>query len=238
MKINQFALVSGAVLLTLGGMTAVACSSSSTPTPVQGSQDSGAVQSNDSGGTVTPNNDGGTVTPTGDSGTVTPTGDSGSGSCAKPPALHVPVADGGVYCPYSFNDATDSGIQYCSGATPQCCVSPSSDAGPSDCEAVGACASSTSTVWQCSAPSDCAGTAGNVCCIISGPLEPDTACSGYQKTKGLDSITCMPAADCTGPIEAGAYLDTHYVACEQQSDCTTGTCTPVFTSGSPIGVCL
>jgi hypothetical protein len=86
-----------------------------------------------------------------------------------------------------------------------------------------------------------------VCCLISGTVEADTKCNGYQKTKGLDSVSCMPAAQCQGSITEGQYTDTHYVACEQQADCNAsaaafggdgGTCTPVFTSGTPIGLCL
>jgi hypothetical protein len=259
MKLKKIALVGGGVALAFGAMVVAACSSS-TPSavvppaggdagPQQSQGDSGNNNTNPDSGNNNTNPDSGNNTNP-DSGTG---GDSGSTACAKPPALHVPEADGGVYCPFSYNNVTDAGIQYCSGATPQCCVSPASDAGPSDCEAVGACANSTFKTWQCSAPSDCAGYPVDgggepvVCCLISGPVEADPTCTGHQKTLGLDSVACAPASQCVGPITVGKYMDVHYVACEQQSDCTAsaaafggdgGTCTAVKTSGTPIGLCL
>jgi hypothetical protein len=260
MKLNKIALVGGGVAFAFGAMVVAACSSS-TPNAVvppgggndggqQAQGDSGNNNTNPDSGNNNTNPDSGNNNTNPDGGTG---GDSGSTVCAKPPALHIPEADGGVYCPFSYNNATDAGIQYCSGATPQCCVSPASDAGPSDCEAVGACKDSTFKTWQCSAPSDCAGYPVDgggepvVCCLISGAIEADPACTGYQKTKGLDSVSCAPASQCVGPITIGKYMDVHYVACEQQSDCTAsaaafggdgGTCTAVKTSGTPIGLCL
>lgn len=256
MKISKMAFVAGAVAATFAGMTVVACSSDDS----SNNSHPDASTNADTGATTMPAQDAGSTTPPTDSGSTTPPTDSGSttpdAACAKPPSLHAP-SDAGIYCPYSFNDATDSGIQYCARGTQQCCVSPSTDAGISDCENLGACANSTFKTWQCSAPSDCAGVAvdggadgGNgpvVCCLISGKVGADPNCSGYQKTKGLDSVTCMAASACQGDITIGAYPDTHYVACEKQSDCDQtassfggdgGTCTPVKTSGTPIGLCL
>jgi hypothetical protein len=250
MKISKMGFVGGMALSAFAGMALAACSSSDNPpNNPQNGTDSGVQTQQDSG--TSPPMDSGTTPPV-DSGTTPPT-DSGSGTCAKPPGLHIPQPDGGVYCPFSYNDATDAGIQYCSGATPQCCVSPASDAGISDCEAIGPCASSTFKVWQCSSPSDCAGitsdagTGPTVCCLVSGAVEPDPKCAGFQKTKGLDSVTCTAASACQGPIMTGGFTDTHYVACEQQADCDQsasafggdgGTCTPVKASGTAIGLCL
>jgi hypothetical protein len=256
MNLKKIALIGGSLAMTLGAMAVVACSSTSTPNVVLPPGSDGGQQNQGDSGAVTNPADTGTVTNP-DTGTVTNPdgggGDSGPTACAKPPALHIPKPDGGVFCPFSFNAATDAGTQYCSGATPQCCVSPASDAGPSDCEAVGACQNTAFKTWQCSAPSDCDGYAIDaggepvVCCLVSGTVEADPACTGYQKTRGLGSVSCMAASQCSGPVMVGTFTDTHYVACEQQSDCTAsaaafggdgGTCTAVKTSGTPIGLCL
>ena len=255
MKISKMAFVAGAVAATFAGMVVAACSSDDSSN--NSNKDAG-TQNPDTGATTMPAQDSGNTTPPQDSGVTTPPTDGGTtpmdAACAKPPALHAP-SDAGIYCPYSFNDATDSGIQYCARGTQQCCVSPSTDAGISDCENIGSCSNATFKAWQCSAPSDCAGATTDggadagpvVCCLISGAVGADSNCSGYQKTKGLDSVTCMAASACQGPITVGAFMDVHYVACEKQSDCDQtassfggdgGTCTAVKTSGTPIGLCL
>jgi hypothetical protein len=188
-----------------------------------------------------------------------------SGPC-KQPALHVPTVAGGIYCPYSFNDVTDSGTQHCANGTQECCLSPGGDAGPSVCQTVdgtgvgfngglAGCAAKYSAVWQCSSPVDCANagpilpidggapTSGAlVCCMVGGPLEADTSagiCTGVEKTH-FGGTTCQPAAACTGTITVGLFTDPLYTVCEQQSDCTgaSQTCTPIYVTGTPIGVCL
>jgi hypothetical protein len=238
MKISKMAFATGALMAAVAGMSVVACSSSDNNP--SNNQDAGA--STDSGAVTTPadtgapsNNDAGTPPTT----------------CAKPPSLHAPSATG-VYCPFSWDNATDAGVKYCSGSTPQCCVSPSSDAGISDCEGTGYCKDATFKQWQCSAPSDCAGVTSDaggpvVCCLVSGAVEPDPNCNGFQKTKGLGSVTCKAASQCQGTIQVNSFSDVQYVACESQADCAAsaaafggdgGTCTPVKTSGTPIGLCL
>jgi hypothetical protein len=77
-----------------------------------------------------------------------------------------------------------------------------------------------------------------VCCLTAGPVEADPNCSGYQKTKGFDSTTCVAAGKCTGTVMIGKYTDNLTVVCEAQADCQTGTCTAVKTSGTSIGLCL
>jgi hypothetical protein len=233
-------VVGGACLVALSGIGAVACSSdngSGTPTTVlpdatsgtdtgAGSHDGGVV-GNDTG---TPGDDSGN--PGDDSG---PTAD---GGCASPPALFPPKADGGIYCPYSKDFSIDGGkAAYCNVGTEVCCLSPSSDAGLSTCKANSTACPAGDHVWACSAPQECGG--GQVCCLTSGPVEPDPKCSGYQKTKGFFSTRCAAAAECTGTVEAGSFIDNQYIACEAQADCPTGkTCTAVKTSGTSIGVCL
>jgi hypothetical protein len=141
----------------------------------------------------------------------------------------------GVFCPFGKTDAGKS--EYCTANAQVCCLSPSTDAGSSTCSAPGTCASGFAE-WACAAPQECAGS-GVVCCLQAGPLEADPKCSGYQKTKGFNSTTCMPSAKCTGTVDAGKVTDTLYVACEAQGDCPQGkTCTAIKTSGTDIGVCL
>ncbi len=235
---------------------------------VSGDDDSGLVTGDDdSGSSDSGGDDGGSGS--GDSGKDSGAGlDSGSDAAVdagcKPSSLHVPIPDGGVYCPYSFNDAIDAGIQYCANGTQQCCLSPGADAGPSICQAFdgtgvafnggkGGCGAQYLGAWQCSSPADCetagpqlpidggAPTSGAlVCCLAGGALQSESAtCSTVQKTH-FGGTSCQPASACTGTITIGTFVDPLYIACEQQSDCplVTQTCTPIFTTGTPIGVCL
>lgn len=158
-----------------------------------------------------------------------------SGSCANPPKLFAPSTKG-IFCPYSKNPDGGAGAEYCTVGTQDCCLSPSTDAGPSVCAKIGACPS-TDAVWACSAPEEC-GKQGLVCCLTAGPVEADPACTGYQKTKGFNNTRCTTAQACSGMIDAGKFVDNQYVVCTKQADCTTGTCTAIKTSGTSIGVCL
>lgn len=155
--------------------------------------------------------------------------------CANPPKLYAP-SDAGVYCPYSKSDA--SATQYCAPGSQVCCLAPIDDAGgssPSVCQQ-GPCATNW-RAWACASPSECP-TPGDVCCLTAGPVEADPKCAGYQKTKGFDNTACIPAAKCTGTVMIGKYTDNLTVVCAQQSDCKTGTCTAVKTTGTSIGLCL
>lgn len=228
----SFVLVSASAALGIA-----ACSSSSTtatgPDTTGDSGGSGNVDSGSGGGEVDGGGGGGNVDG-GGGGT-----DSGGGTCMTPPKLFPPKPDGGMYCP--FSNGGDGGTKYCKTPAQMCCLSPSADAGPSDCEAVAAaCTNTAFSTWECSAPSECAGNAaGPVCCLIAGPLEPDPNCSGYQKTKGFDATKCMAAGKCTGTVVVGKYTDNQTIVCEAQADCPAGTtCTAVKTSGTSIGLCL
>jgi hypothetical protein len=213
-----------------------ACSSSSTTTgDTNTGTDSGSGGNTKDGTTGTGNTDAGTQDMT-DSGTQMGTDSGGGGTCTNPPALF-PPGDAGLYCPYDYGP-DGGGAAHCKTGTEMCCLSPSSDAGSSVCEAVGAsCTQAGFGVWQCSSPAECPG-ATPVCCLTAGPPEADPNCSGYQKTKGFDSTTCMAAGKCTGTVVVGKYTDNLMVVCETQADCTTGTCTAVKTSGTSIGLCL
>jgi hypothetical protein len=217
-------ILGSAAVVTAATLGVAACSSDPT-TPYAG-LDSGKPDTsvNDSSKPDTSTSD--------SSNPDTSTSDAG---CASPPKLF-PTKDGGdVFCPFGKTDAGKS--EYCKPTTQVCCISPSSDAGSSTCSAPGSCTTGWPS-WACSAPSECAGS-GVVCCLQAGPLEADPNCSGYQKTKGFTSTTCMASAKCTGTVDAGKFTDTLFIACEQPSDCPQGkTCTAVKTTGTSIGVCL
>jgi hypothetical protein len=265
MNIRTLTLVLGSALtVAAGGIGATACSSSS----------SGGNGGSSSGGSHNDGGSDGTASSSGSSSGSTSSSGSSSGSASssggtsssgggdagtcKSPELHPPVDGGGLYCPFSFNDAIDSGIQYCTQPGQMCCVSPATDAGISDCENVGAnCTTTGFTPWQCSAPSDCtnfnvpvttvdggASSGPVVCCITAGAVKADTSsgiCAGVEKTEGNAGNLCMYQADCQGTVIDGTFTDTRYVACESNADCAsiTGatTCTAVYTIGTSIGIC-
>lgn len=225
-RINRMGWIAGsAVVLALGGLGAAACSSDTatgTPNALPTPDSSVTTPGTDAGG----GKDTGTPTPAGDSGT-TPGMDGGTGTeggaCAKPPMLHPPKADAGLYCPYIAKVGTT--FPTCTRGTETCCLNVP-DGGPttppSTCEAT--CAPEQNP-WQCQGPEDCVGAGKGVCCL-AGTLVADLDCPGFEKAKAFKGTTCQ--ASCP----AGAF-----VACEAQKDCTTGTCTPIKATGQHIGVC-
>jgi hypothetical protein len=263
MNIRTLALVLGSALtVAAGGVGATACSSGSSGNG--GGSSSGGSHSDGGSSSGTASSSGGTASSSGGTasssgGTASSSGGTGSSSGAcKSPSLHPPEDGGGLYCPFSFNDAIDAGVQYCTQPGQMCCVSPSTDAGISDCENVGAaCGTTGFTPWQCSAPSDCTNfnvpvttvdggaTSGPVvCCITAGAVGADTSsgiCAGVQKTKGNAGNLCMYQADCQGTVIDGQFTDTRYVACEADPDCANITglthCTAIYTIGTQIGIC-
>ncbi|HEY1698075.1 MAG TPA: hypothetical protein VGG39_38205 [Polyangiaceae bacterium] len=262
MNIRTLTLVLGSALtVAAGGIGATACSSSSSGG--NGGSSSGGSHNDGGGSDGTASSSGSTSSSGSSSGSTSSSGGgddgggSSSGSC-KSPSLHPPVDGGGLYCPFSFNDATDSGVVYCTQPGQMCCVSPSTEAGISDCENVGAnCTTNGYTPWQCSAPSDCNGitpitidggasSGPVVCCLTAGALVADTSsgiCANVQKTKGNAGNVCMYAADCVPgtTVTEGTFTDTRMVACESDPDCANITgnthCTAVYTIGTQIGVC-
>jgi hypothetical protein len=160
-----------------------------------------------------------TYSPPGDS-SVTPQ-DAGS-ECGTAAVLHAPKPDGGVFCPFSA--PTGGKNIYCSVAQ-ECCENPKGG-GVSTCETKGsACPNAAATVWECEDPSDCP---GQKCCAHGS--------AGTAVTIGTD--TCGPylskfsGTKCAATCAAGEL-----VVCEQQSECTTGTCIAVKPKGNDIGVC-
>ena len=222
MKRNEMIWIFGsAAVVSAATLGVAACSSDTTTFP-----------GTDAGKPDTSVND--SAKPDTGSDTSTPDTSTSDAGCASPPKLFPPT-EAGVFCPFGRTDAGKS--EYCTPNSQVCCVSPSSDAGSSTCNTPGTCTSGWST-WACASPQECAGS-GMVCCLQAGVLEPDLKCSGYQKTKGFTSTTCVSTAKCTGTVDAGSFTDTLYVACEVQSDCPQGkTCTAIKTTGTSIGVCL
>jgi hypothetical protein len=169
-----------------------------------------------------------TGTPTGTSTTPPPAadpGDAGTGSdCGKAPTLHPPTGSSpGVYCPFS---ATAGGKNVTCTAGQQCCETPSS-ANPSTCVTTGTtCPVANSTIWQCESPQDCGGS--KKCCAHAADggavtVQQDTCGPYLSHFSGTTCMTSCPAGD--------------LVVCEQQNDCTSGTCTAVKPKGNDIGVC-
>ncbi len=159
-----------------------------------------------------------------------PLDSSADGYCPKPPRLYTPIPN--VFHCYFGTDG-GGGLLYCP-IQPQsvCCLASSVDAGFSVCGNAGKCPLGDQQ-YACAAPEDCSG-GGQVCCLTAGPLEADPNCAGYQKTKGFDNTRCTTAQACSGMIDAG----NQYVVCEQQANCTAGTCTAIKTVSTSIGVCL
>jgi hypothetical protein len=148
--------------------------------------------------------------------------DAGS-ECGTAAKLFPPKPDGGTFCPFSA--AAGGKDIYCTNAQ-QCCENVKG-AGVSTCETKGtACPIATATAWECEDPSNCA--AGQKCCAHSGDAGVVT----------VSSDTCGPflskfsGTKCATTCAAGEL-----VVCEQQSECTTGTCTAVKPKGNAIGVC-
>ena len=160
-----------------------------------------------------------TYSPPADSSVTTP--DAGS-DCGTAAALHPPKADGGVYCPFS---APVGGKNLFCNVTQECCENPKGG-GVSTCETKGsACPNAAATVWECEDPSDCA---GQKCCAHGS--------AGTAVTIGTDTcgsfLSKFAGTKCAATCAAGEL-----VVCEQQSECTTGTCTAVKPKGNDIGVC-
>jgi hypothetical protein len=83
-----------------------------------------------------------------------------------------------------------------------------------------------------------------VCCLLGGDLEANyDSCSGIQSTH-FGGTSCQPSSLCQGSVpvvdEGKTYQDPLYTVCVTSADCPTAgqTCTAIYTTGTPIGVCL
>jgi hypothetical protein len=253
MNIRTMALIGGAVAVALANVM-IACSSSGSGNPGGGNSSSGGSSSgtttSSSSGTTTSSSSGTASSSSGSTGSSS--GTTEDAACAKPPETHPSKADGGIYCPYSFNDLTDSGTQYCTTGAQQCCLSGGGDAGPSVCAPIddstaafngglGSCGATYEAAWQCGNSADCTqagpllpladggpgvaptGDAGAlVCCLLGGSLEADTSCNGYQKTH-FGGTTCQPSSLCQGSVAVVSGTKTY-------ADPLYTTCTDTTTS--------
>ncbi len=161
------------------------------------------------------------------------TGSSGSGAtCYAPPGDKVYSEDGGsFYCPFSKTDAGKA--EYCTSGTEHCCE-PSS--GTATClPSATTCGATTDTDWECEGTPDCAGHAGTICCgtgaLKTQAAQPGCGADGgtvpsYTYVDGFTKATCVAPAACTT-----------FQICAEQSDCSSGTCTPIKPKGNDIGYC-
>jgi hypothetical protein len=209
-----FAVVTSTTLAGVGLAALGACSSSTDST------------SSSSGALPTPDSSKPAVTPTDAStpDTFVPATDAGA-ECGTPAKLFVPKPDGGIFCPFSATTTGGKDI-YCL-ETEQCCEN-AKGTGASTCVAKGtACPVATATVWECEDPSNC--PASQKCCAHS-------SAAGTAVTVGTD--TCGPfLSKFAGTKCAAACTADELVVCEQDSECTMGTCTAVKPKGNDIGVC-
>jgi hypothetical protein len=222
MKIRTVAFaVGGAVLIALGGVGAVACSSddgSGTPTP--GNNDKDATTAADTG-KPTPGKDGSVVETDSD----TPVGDAGTDSnvdpvdCGKVPTFHPVEAGTGPYCPFSA--VGDAGNLTCA-ATQHCCEHPADAGKPSECQAA-ACAK-TDTDWMCQDKNNCPGA--QVCCAVTTGPGQDPGCSFYFLHKF------------TGTACRTACAQGELTVCEGDDQCVApAKCQHVTAKGGQFGFC-
>jgi len=217
MKLAKFGWILGGVAAMGLGMAAQACSSSSTT-----GGDAGG------GGTGTGTGTGKPGSSTG-SGTGVATGDSGvDAGCHKaPPSLHPETAPG-VYCPF---EGTGFGANCTAG---EHCCEPAS--GGSACTAGGTACPAANTDWQCGAPVDCETDAGQLLCCGTGTIDMQAPCGAipaYPYVSGFKGSTCAASCD-TGTFNGGMI---NFIICSQQSDCPSGTCTPIDPKGGGTGYC-
>jgi hypothetical protein len=249
MKSSKIAFVVGAIAAFALGVSAEACSSSS------------------STGTTPPGNDAGSGTGTGtgghkgmDSGTsgtgTSPMIDSGmpgtgSGSgakCYKPPVkLHPEMATVSIYCP--FSEVGDGGKDMNCTAGQACCVTPAGTS-PSTCVSTATCPVTGSTRVACEGTPDCAGM--GVCCgygaIATQPAQPNCGDAGYPASQYVSGFNYGPsgvkgsggtfcAATCTTKTPDGGPVPTFQI-CSQTSECVSGaTCIAIEPSGVGLGYC-
>ena len=209
-----FAVVTPALLASAALAALEACASDSSS-----SSSSGAGPTPEAGKDVNP---GDTSLP---DTFVPPVADAGS-DCGKAAKLFPPKPDGGIFCPFSATAAGGKDI-YC--LNTEQCFENVKGAGPSTCVAKGtACPVATATVWECEDPVNCVGGVAQKCCAHSS--------AGGTVTVATDTcgpyLTKFSGTKCAATCAAGEL-----VVCEQQSECTTGTCTAVKPKGNDIGVC-
>jgi hypothetical protein len=229
MAIARIVWVMGSASVVFVGTVAglEACGSSSAGGyPV--AQDSGSHADTSSGGSGSSSGSSGSSSGSssgGGSGSSSGSGDDG-GTCEDPPTLYV-ESKPGVYCPFSTGDA---GKAVTCAAGQHCCETPESAGTPSTCEPMGtACPVTGSIDWQCEEAIDCtvSGAAGPICCGTGSPTTETSCGVTWPEWTGFTGTKC--ATSCPAP---------GITVCEQQSDCTTGTCTASKADGNQFGFCM
>jgi hypothetical protein len=235
MKLRMTWFLGGCAFALIGGMNAMACSSSSSvPTGPGADSGGGGMDATPGKDGTTPGQDtgpGADVAPGSDTG---PVGDAGGDvDCGKKSDLH-PEDAAGIYCPFSA--VGDGGDKTCTGGE-VCCQTPETEAGtPSTCAAAGTtsttCPVAKSIVWECEDPIDCVGSAGgSLCCGFGVAKKEDPSCTNYDYVSGASGKGSVCADSCTGGN----------IICETQAECTAadaGTCTPVKYHGNAVGFCM
>jgi hypothetical protein len=253
MKIGTMALIGSAMaVITLGGMTVAACSSSTSPNPVTG-DDSGTGSTGQDSGTGSTGQDSGTGSTGEDSGTGSTGQDSGTGTTTcKNPQLH-PNPAGDVYCGYASDDAGGTIDCLSDSGTPQCCLGGTLGSGfaPQACVAfgVGNCAADTAEGTkpddiQCNQISDCTanGVTGAACCLqgtTSTPAAQAGCTPTWYKQSGGKAIACevSDAGTTGGGVPSCASGEVQ--VCSSDLDCPTGTfCQAMSWKIFDIGFCL
>lgn len=220
-------LMGGAGAVVVGSAVGLGACSSSSAGGYPPGQDGGSGSSSGGSGSSS----GSSGSSSGSSGSSSGSSGSSSGSggdagCEDPPSLFV-ESKPGVYCPFSTGDA---GKAVTCAAGQHCCETPESAGTPSTCEPMGtACPVTGSVDWQCEEAIDCTatGAAGPICCGTGSPTTETSCGVTWPEWTGFTGTKC--AASCAAP---------GITVCEQQSDCTTGTCTASKADGNQFGFCM
>jgi hypothetical protein len=222
-------LVGGASVVFVGSAAGLGACSSSTAGGYPASQDSGSHADTSSGGSGSSSGSSGSSSGSGGS-SGSSSGSSGSssgGTCDEsPPQLYTETSPG-VYCPFA---AVDGGKSVYCAAGQHCCETPESAGTLSTCEAMGtACPVTGSIDWQCEEAVDCtaAGSAGPICCGTGTQTSETCGSSTWPEFTGFNGTMCVTSCPAPG-----------ITVCEQQSDCTTGTCTASKADGNQFGFCM
>ncbi len=237
MEFRKLAWVLGAALTVgVGGMSAIACSSSNS-----GGGDAGSSSGSGSGSSSGSSSGGmSDATTGGDDGATTGT-DSGSGSggssdagagtdCGKLPSLHQNPA-GDIYCGYG----ADGGTIDCTTGS-QCCLGGSIGGGqfaPQECSPWQANGSGCTNPdgggigIACNQISDCTsnGNGGTACCLVGGKGPVALQGCGYSKATGGSAIVCEGSGTVGegGAPTATACQSGEIQVCSSNADCPTGT---------------
>jgi hypothetical protein len=221
MKTRTIAFIAIAASINLGAVI-VACSSDngSGSSGTLPGVDSGGSDGTSSGSTSSGGDTGASSSSGGDTGASSSSGGQDAGAdCKAPPTLHATDGGEGPYCPFLANDA---GRNCAVGET--CCHANNTD--PETCAASAtACAVPDGGVtFGCDSPNECTG--GQKCCYLApGTVLTDQTCGTLFASK--EHGTQCAATCAAGDLEI----------CAQQSDCTTGTCTPFSGKGHQLGYC-